>query len=137
MSVYMCEATRCRASDKKNILNISLFIAEKTKIRSVHYLLTIIKFYTIVKHCTFFQNVNVNVEGMGHLGFSLVQGVEVGQALLLATLQVLAEAAHGRHAAQNVLHQCPLPSSLHHYFSSCQAPDNEGKVSSMCCTPVQ
>ena len=45
------------ASDKKNLLKrkISLFIAEKTKIRSVHYLLTIKSFYTIIKNCTFFQ----------------------------------------------------------------------------------
>ena len=51
----------------------------------------------------------------GHLSVSLMQGVQVGKALLLALLKAPAEEAQGSHASQYVLHHCLLPCCLQHH----------------------
>ena len=75
------------APDKKNALKrkISLFIAEKTKIRSIHYLLTIKSFYTIIKNCLFFQSEIHKTKKVNLLNFKtvlyLIKGVSKNRIL--------------------------------------------------------
>ena len=50
-----------------------------------------------------------------HLSVRLMQGMQVGEALLLGLLQVAAEEAQGCHASQYVLHHRLLPRCLQHH----------------------
>lgn len=53
-----------------------------------------------------------------HLSVRLMQGMQVGEALLLGLLKVVAEEAQGCHASQYILHHCLLPRCLQ-YHSEC------------------